>query len=213
MVDHRLAQEILTTLRDKRTNQITFRTGLIQLGQLMGIEIAKTMAYTEVEVETPAGVKAKGISLTDAQNVVIVNVLRAAIPFVEGLLKVLPAARQSVIGAKRIEEGVAAPSYSFRIELYYSKISTICPNDTLIIADPMLASGCTLIAVLGEVMKCCSPKRIIVASVISTPLGVSRILEKYPEVEIFTVAVDDGLDEHGYIVPGLGDAGDRAFDE
>ena len=211
VVDHPLAQEILTTLRDKKTDQIMFRKGLVKLGRLIGFEIARTMAYTEIEVDTPVGIKAKGISLTDAQNVMIVDVLRAAMPFVEGLLKVLPAARQSVVVAKRIEEGIAAPNYNFRIEKNYSKISTIHPNDTLIVADPMLASGCTLIAVLDEIMKCNSPKRVIVASVISAPLGIERILAKYPDIEIFTAAVDEGLDEYGYIIPGLGDAGDRAF--
>jgi uracil phosphoribosyltransferase len=211
LVDHPLTRVTLTTLRDKKTSQATFRMGLVQLGHLMGIEIAGTLEYTEIEVETPLGIKAGGISLADAQNVVIVNILRAAMPFVEGLLKALPAARQSVVGAKRIEEGIAAPGYNFRIEMYYSKISRIYPRDTLIIADPMLASGCTIMAVLDEIMVKYSPKRVVVASVIAAPLGVERIIEKYPEIEIFTVAVDEGLDEHGYIVPGLGDAGDRAF--
>jgi uracil phosphoribosyltransferase len=211
VIDHPLALEILTILRDKRTGQIMFRKGLVKLGRLIGIEIAKTMAYTEIEVDTPTGQKAKGIVLTDAQNVMIVNVLRAAVPFVEGLLKVLPAARQSIVSAKRIEEGIAAPNYNFRIERNYSKISKIYPNDTLIVADPMLASGCTLMAVLDELMKCNSPKRVIVASVISAPLGIQRILDKYPTIEIFTGAIDEGLNEHGYIMPGLGDAGDRAF--
>ncbi len=211
VIDHPLAQEIMTTLRDKRTGQIMFRKGLVKLGRLVGMEIARTMAFKEIEVDTPTGQKAKGIVLTDAQNVMIVNVLRAAVPFVEGLLKVLPASRQSIVSAKRIEEGIAAPNYNFRIERNYSKISKIYPNDTLIVADPMLASGCTLLAVLDELMKCNSPKRVIVASVISAPLGIQRIMDKYPTIEIFTGAIDQGLNEHGYIVPGLGDAGDRAF--
>jgi uracil phosphoribosyltransferase len=211
VIDHPLAQEILTTLRDKNTGQISFRKGLVKLGRLIGIEIARTMDYKIVEVETPTGKMAKGIQLTDAQNVMIVNVLRAAVPFVEGMLKVLPWARQSVVSAKRIEEGIAAPNYNFRIERNYSKISTIYPADTLIIADPMLASGSTLIAVLDELLRCNCPKRVIVACVISAPLGIQRIVDKYPAIEIFTAAVDEGLNEHGYIVPGLGDAGDRAF--
>ena len=211
IVDHPLAQEVLTTLRDKNTGQIAFRKGLVKLGRLIGIEIARTMDYETVEVNTPTGVKAKGLKLMDAEHVMIVNVLRAAVPFVEGMLKVLPAARQSIVSAKRIEEGIAAPNYNFRIERNYSKISTIYPNDTLIIADPMLASGCTLLAVIDEICKANNPKRFIVATVICAPLGVQRILEKYPKLEIFTAAVDKGLNEHGYILPGLGDAGDRAF--
>ena len=169
------------------------------------------MAYETVEVETPTGMKAKGIKSLDANHVMIVNVLRAAVPFVEGMLKVLPTARQSVVSAKRIEEGIASPNYNFRIERNYSKISKIYPNDTLIIADPMLASGCTLLAVIDEICKANNPKRFILATVICAPLGIQRIVEKYPKIEIFTAAVDKGLNEHGYILPGLGDAGDRAF--
>lgn len=211
IVDNPLAQEILTTLRDKNTGQIQFRKGLVKLGRYMGYEIAKTMEYKIVEVETPTGSIAKGVQIIDSQNVMIVNVLRAAVPFVEGLLKVFPAARQSVMSAKRIEEGIAAPNFNFRIERNYSKISKIYPNDTLIVADPMLASGSTLVAVVDDLMSVSSPKRTIVASVISAPLGIRRLIEKYPKIEIFTASVDEGLNEHGYILPGLGDAGDRAF--
>lgn len=211
VVEHPLAQEILTTLRDKNTGQIAFRKGLVKLGRYMGYEITKTMQYRIVEVETPTGSIAKGVQITDSQNIMIVNVLRAAVPFVEGLLKVFPAARQSVMSAKRIEEGIAAPNYNFRIERNYSKISKIYPNDTLIVADPMLASGSTLLAVIDEVLKVSNPKRVLVASVIAAPLGIQRLLDKYPTIEIFTASVDEGLNEHGYILPGLGDAGDRAF--
>lgn len=211
VVSHPLAQEILTTLRDKNTGQIAFRKGLVKLGRFMGYEIVGTMKYRIIDVETPTGSIAKGVQITDSQNVMIVNVLRAAVPFVEGLLKIFPAARQSVMSAKRIEEGIAAPNYNFRIERNYSKISKIYPNDTLIIADPMLASGSTLVSVIDDLLAVSNPKRIIVASVISAPLGIQRILDKFPNIEIFTASVDEGLNEHGYILPGLGDAGDRAF--
>ncbi|MGQ9759754.1 MAG: uracil phosphoribosyltransferase [Candidatus Methanomethylicaceae archaeon] len=185
---------------------------MVKLGRLIALEIAKTMDYQIVEVDTPTGMKAKGMKLTDAEHVMIVNVLRAAVPFVEGMLKIFPAARQSIISAKRIEEGIAAPNYNFRIEKNYSsKISKIYPNDTLIVADPMLASGCTLLAVLDDVAKEDHPKRSVVATVIAAPLGIRRIRDRYPDIEIFTVAVDDGLNDHGYILPGFGDAEDRAF--
>jgi len=211
IIDHPLAQEVLTILRDRNTGQIVFRKSLVKLGRLIGYEIARTMRGQEVEVETPLGVKAKGFRLTDADHVIIINVLRAAVPLVEGLLKIFPAARQGIISARRVEEGVAAPEFNFKIEKNYVKLTKIRPEDTVIIADPMLASGCTMLAVLEEVYKAGKPKRVIIASVIAAPLGIQRILEKYPDVEIFTVSVDEGLNEHGYIVPGLGDAGDRAF--
>jgi uracil phosphoribosyltransferase len=209
VIDNPLAQEILTTLRDKNTNRVEFRRGLVTLGQLTGIEVARSMAYTEVEVETPMGVGVKGISFTDAHNLVIINVLRAAMPFVEGLMDVFPAARQGVVSARRIEDGTAAPNYNFIIEMPYCRIPSITPQDTIIIADPMLASGCTLLAVLSEVSKIGAPKRVVITSVVSSPLGIERILARYPKIEIYTSAVDDGLNEHGYIIPGLGDAGDR----
>jgi uracil phosphoribosyltransferase len=91
----------------------------------------------------------------------------------------------------------------------YTRVPAITPSDTLIVADPMLASGSTQIAVLDKLLKNGKPKRVIVASVLSAPLGLEKVHTRHPEVEIFTFSVDEGLDERGYIVPGLGDAGDR----
>jgi uracil phosphoribosyltransferase len=167
------------------------------------------MDFAEVEVETPIGTKSRGISLRDARSVVVINVLRAALPFVEGLVEILPEARLGVVSARRVEEGVAAPDYHFKIEMPYFRVPAIHPEDTLIIADPMLASGSTLLAVLNGLMRVGSPKRVIAASVVAAPLGIERVNARYPIVEVFTAAVDDGLNEHGYILPGLGDAGDR----
>jgi uracil phosphoribosyltransferase len=209
LVDNPLAQETLTTLRDRKTDLANFRRGLTLLGKLTGIEITRTMDYVEVEVETPTDAKSRGISLRDARNVVVINVLRAGLPFVEGLVEILPEARIGVVSARRVEEGVAAPEYRFKIEMPYFRVPTIHPEDTLIIADPMLASGSTLLAVLDGLLRVGSPKRVIAASVVSAPLGVERVNARYPTVEVFTAAVDEGLNEHGYIVPGLGDAGDR----
>ncbi len=108
-----------------------------------------------------------------------------------------------------MEEGVAAPEYNFRIEMPYFRVPAIRPEDTLIVADPMLASGSTLLAVLERLVRSGSPKRVIAASVVSAPIGIERVGARYPNVEFFTVTVDEGLNEHGYILPGLGDAGDR----
>jgi len=209
LVDNPLAQETLTILRDRNTDRANFRKDLTLLGKLMGIEITRTMDYVEVEVETPIGAKSKGISLRDARNVVIINILRAAMPFVEGLVEILPETRLGVVSARRVEEGVAAPDYRFKIEMPYFRVPAIHPEDTLIIADPMLASGSTLLAVLDGLMRSYSPKRVIAASVVSAPLGIERVNALYRNVEVFTAAVDEGLNEHGYILPGLGDAGDR----
>ena len=207
--DHPLAQAVLTQLRDKNTPQIEFRKGLVKLGRLIGYELIKTMQFEDVEVETPLGVKARGIKISDMEHVVIINVLRAATPLVEGLLKALPDARQGVVGIRRIEEKPGIENIS--VQKFYTKIPPINKNDTIIIADPMLATGSTILAVIPEVLNAGTPKRLIIVSVISTEYGISRILKAYPQVEVVTVAIDPKLNDHGYILPGLGDAGDRAF--
>jgi uracil phosphoribosyltransferase len=208
-IDNRYAQEILTTLRDKKTDSVKFRWGLTRLGMLIGVEIADAMNYVDVKVETPLGVKAKGVSITDARHVVVISLLRAAMPFVEGILDVFPESRLGVVSASRVEDKHLTPEYNFKIDMPYMRVPAITPSDTLIVADPMLASGSTQIAVLDKLLKNGKPKRIIVASVLSAPLGLEKVHARHPEVEIFTFSVDDGLDERGYIVPGLGDAGDR----
>jgi uracil phosphoribosyltransferase len=208
-IENRYAQGILTTLRDRGTDRVKFRWGLTRLGALMGVEIAGTMDYMDVVVETPLGVNAGGVSITDAHNIVVISILRAAMPFVEGLLDVFPEARLGVVSASRVEDKHLAPEYDFKIEMPYLRVPNIFPEDTLVVADPMLASGSTQIAVLNKLLKSAKPKRAIIASVLSAPLGIEKVHNRHPEVEIFTFSVDEGLDERGYIVPGLGDAGDR----
>lgn len=208
-IENRYAQEILTTLRDRETDRVKFRWGLTRLGMVIGVEIADTMDYSRVEVETPLGVNAGGVSITDASHVVVISILRAAMPFVEGLLDVFPEARLGVVSVSRVEDEHLTPEYDFKIDMPYMRIPTINSSDTLIVADPMLASGSTQIAVLDRLLKRWKPKRVIVASVLAAPLGLEKVKAHHPGVEVFTFSIDDGLDGRGYIVPGLGDAGDR----
>jgi uracil phosphoribosyltransferase len=208
-LDDHYSQDILTKIRDRGTGRKEFRQGLRKLGMLTGIRIAASMGYSDVEVETPLGLKARGVSLTEARSVVIINVLRAATPFVEGLLDVFTDARIGVVNAKRIETGRLSPEFEFLIDMPYFNSPKLTLFDTLIVADPMIASGSTIVAVLDRLLKTGQPKRIILASVISAPLGLEKTHAHYPDAEVYTVAVDEGLNEHGYIVPGLGDAGDR----
>ncbi|WP_297489068.1 uracil phosphoribosyltransferase [Thermococcus sp.] len=196
--------EILTGLRDRRTDSISFRKGLVKLGRYMGYELTKTMGVREIEVETPLE-KTRGVVVEDRRHVVIVTVLRAAIPLMEGLIKVFEHARVGIVSASRGK----APE--FRIEMAYIKVPDINGDDTLIVADPMIATGSTLLRVLEEVRKYGSPKRTVILGVLAAPEGVSRIKEAFPEVEIFVAGIDRELNDHGYILPGLGDAGDRAF--
>jgi len=212
VITHSLAQHVLTDLRSVDTEQVAFRKGLVRLGRVCGYEIIDSRMPTEpVTIRTPL-TETTGDRVSGLDDVVIVNVLRAATPFVEGLLKAFPAARQGVISASRDESAGMAEDGSFPISVEYVKLPEIRPGDTVIVADPMLATGSTLAAVLGEVLDGgTQPEKLFVLSVVSAPPGLERVQETVPDAELVTVSVDDHLDEDGYIVPGLGDAGDRAF--
>ena len=212
LVTHALARDELTKLRDVETEQVEFRKGLVRLGRICGYEIIDGRMETEsVEIRTPL-TETTGERVCGLDDVVIVNVLRAATPFVEGLLKVFSRARQGVISASRNEEAGRNEEGKFPISIDYVKLPEIRPEDTVIVADPMLATGSTMVAVLDEVLSgSADPEHLIVLSAVSAPPGLDRINEAYPDVELLTVAIDDYLDERGFIVPGLGDAGDRAF--
>ncbi len=205
-----LARSILTVLRSKDTDQISFRKSMVRLGRLLGYEIADNLTHTEIEIETPLS-KARGVVIKDLDNIVIVNVLRAATPLVEGLLKAFPAARQGVVVAKRQEGTFKRDTGRIDVDIYYSKIPDIKPEDAVIIADPMLATGSTVLKVLELVRSKGSPKTTVIVSVIASKDGVNRVLSLDHPPNIYTVEIDDELNDMGYIVPGLGDAGDRAF--
>ncbi|MFB6152069.1 MAG: uracil phosphoribosyltransferase [Haloarculaceae archaeon] len=212
VVTHALARDVLTQLRDVDTEQVEFRKGLVKLGRICGYEIIDGEMETEyVSVETPLtetmGERVKGLD-----DVVIVNVLRAATPFVEGLLKAFPRARQGVISASRDEAAGMDDEGAFPISIDYVKLPEIREADTVIVADPMLATGSTMCAVLEKLLADApDPEHLFVLSAVSAPDGLVRVDEAYPNADLLTVAIDDHLDDDGYIVPGLGDAGDRAF--
>ena len=211
LVTHALARDTLSTVRSVETEQVAFRKGLVELGRICGYEIIDWRMETEyVEVETPLAAT-MGERLTGLDDVVIVNVLRAATPFVEGLLDVFPRARQGVISASRDESAGRDASGSFPITVDYVKLPDIRERDTVIVADPMLATGSTMCAVLERVLENGAPETLIVLSAVSAPDGLVRVGGRFPEVDVVTVAIDDELDDDGFIVPGLGDAGDRAF--
>jgi uracil phosphoribosyltransferase len=212
LVTHALAKDTLSQLRSVETEQVAFRKSLVKLGRICGYEIIDGRMETEyVQIETPLtdtmGERVKGLD-----DVVIINVLRAATPFVEGLLKAFPRARQGVISASRDEEAGRDDDGSFPITIDYVKLPEITEEDTVIVADPMLATGSTMAKVLEHVTsEAPDPENLFVLSAVSAPDGLLRIDEAFPEADLLTVAIDDHLDENGFIVPGLGDAGDRAF--
>ncbi len=213
ILEHPLAQSILTELRDKNTGQVEFRKGLVRLGRLMAFRIVEDFETETIYVETPLNVKARGVRIPDLNNIIIVQILRAAMPFVEGMLKIFPAAKMGVISARRIEERGMKPDKTFDIEVKYIKLPKISSENIVIIADPMFATGSTALKALEIVKERGNPKKIIVATVISTPLAIKRVLDADEKLLVYTVAIDTELNEKGYIVPGLGDAGDRAFGE
>ena len=212
LVTHALAKDTLSKIRDVETEQVAFRKGLVKLGRICGYEIIDGAMDTEyVAIETPmaetTGERVKGLD-----DVVIINVLRAATPFVEGLLKAFPRAKQGVISAGRDEEAGMNEDGEFPITVDYVKLPEIREMDTVIVADPMLATGSTMCTVLDHVTdEQPDPEDLFVLSAVSAPDGLLRVGDAVPEADLLTVAIDDHLDENGFIVPGLGDAGDRAF--
>jgi uracil phosphoribosyltransferase len=211
LITHALAKDTLSRLRDVETEQVAFRKGLVKLGRICGYEIIDGAMETEyVPVETPLE-ETTGERVRGLDDVVIINVLRAATPFVEGLLKAFPRAKQGVISAGRDEEAGMTDG-EFPITIDYVKLPEIGPDDTVIVADPMLATGSTMRAVLGHVLEEADGfEDLFVLSAVSAPDGLVRVSEQVPEADLLTVAIDDRLDDDGFIVPGLGDAGDRAF--
>ncbi|WP_435334208.1 uracil phosphoribosyltransferase [Haloarchaeobius sp. TZWWS8] len=212
LITHALAKDTLSKLRSVETEQVAFRKGLVKLGRICGYEIIDGRMDTEyVEIETPLE-KTMGERVKGLDDVVIINVLRAATPFVEGLLKAFPRARQGVISASRDEEAGRNEDGQFPITIDYVKLPEIHEEDTVIVADPMLATGSTMAAVLEHVQEQApDPEHLFVLSAVSAPEGLLHVGEQVPDADLLTVSIDDHLNDEGFIVPGLGDAGDRAF--
>lgn len=214
IVNRKYAQGILTNLRNKSTAQIEFRKGLVRLGRILGLEIVEDLEVENYEVETPLGVKVKGIKIKDLDNTIIVTVLRAAWPLTEGLVKVFYNAKQGVIAARRVEEK-GMKDYEFEIEISYVKLPRIDVDSVIIISDVMVATGSTLVQVIRELVKRGKAKKYYIASVITTSIAIEKLRDLADELGIdlkmYVIAIDPEINDKGYIVPGLGDAGDRAF--
>src|SRR5438132_11654082 len=204
IVKHPMALEQLTLARDRRSDQVIFRKAIFRLGRMLAYEFLRTLETKEVEVETPLE-KSRGKKIKGNDKVVIVMILRASIPFVEGMYKMIPMARTGIISAWRGEPP------DFRIEVSYAKIPTIHEDDIVIIADTMLATGHTLLEVANRVMARGKPKRLVFFSVIAARHGSNYVSRAYPNAEFYTCAIGRKLNKEGYSLPGLGETGDRAF--
>jgi len=200
-------RDCLGKLRDINTERKEFREHLRKAGRYMAYELAKHLPYETVNVSTPLGT-AESVKLRD-DRVIVVGVLRAAVPMVYGILETLENVRLGLVSAKRIEDEHAdRNNYNMEVEVKYKGMPS--DGEYLVLVDPMLATGSTLCKILKEIDSR-KYKKVYLLSVISTELGIWRVLETEPRARILTLAIDPELNSRAYIVPGLGDAGDRAF--
>ena len=200
IIDHPLIQHKLTIMRKKETSSADFRKLLEEITMLMGYEATRDLPLEDVEIETPIQ-KTVGKRLT-GKKIAIVPVLRAGFGMVQGLLDLIPSARIGVIGLYRDPETLKPVEY-------YCKLPNI-ENRSFIIVDPMLATGGSSVAAI-QMLKDRGVKDIRLMCLVAAPEGIDTVNKAHPDVKIYTAAVDECLNEHGYIVPGLGDAGDRIF--
>ena len=203
LIDHLPVQDRLTKLRRSGIKGSDFRTSMVEIGMFMGYEFAKTLKKEMINVKTPLGMT-KGAIIKDESDIIVVNVLRAAIPLVDGIISIFNEAQCGMIGAWREENP------PFKVNLNYIRIPDIS-GKTVLIADPMLATGNTMKEILNRIKTIGNPERIVLFHVIASSEGINNLKESYPEIEIYTCAIDEEVNKDGYIVPGLGDAGDICF--
>jgi uracil phosphoribosyltransferase len=201
LINHPLIQHKLTMLRDKNTSSKDFRALVNEVSMLMAYEVTRSLPLEEVDVETPI-CKTKGKAL-HGLDVAIVPIMRAGMGMVEGMLTLIPNAKVGHIGIYRNEETIQP------IE-YYCKLPTDIANRLVIVTDPMLATGGSLRDAI-TILKKRGAVKIKAMTLVSTEVGIAEVHKHHPETEIFTVSIDEGLNDKAYIVPGLGDAGDRLF--
>ena len=200
VVNHPLLQAKMTILRDKDTKSVTFRHIISEVAALLTFETTRDLPVEEVKVTTPlcetTGCRIKG-------SVTVVPILRAGLGFMEGVLSVIPEANVGHIGMSRNEETLLPMEY-------YCKLPDDIGNRQVFVVDPMLATGGSAIAAI-DFLKQHGCKNIIMMNIIGAPEGVEAVTTAHPDVDVYLAALDERLNENAYIVPGLGDAGDRIF--
>jgi len=200
VITHPLVQHNFTRLRDKRTQSQEFRRLLGEIASLMLYEATRDFAVRTVSVETPLA-SAHGLRLE--REVALVPVLRAGLGMLDSILQLIPHARVGFIGLKREET-------TLRAQFYHKSFPKNLGRFEVILIDPMLATGGSAVAAL-DLLAEQGAKHIRLVNLVAAPEGIRRVQKNYPRVPIFTAAIDRRLDERGYILPGLGDAGDRLF--
>jgi uracil phosphoribosyltransferase len=201
VIDHPLVQHKLTLMRRKETSTSNFRHLLEEISMLLAYEVTRDLPTTMVDLETP--VAPTRAPVLDGKKIVIVSVLRAGGGILDGMLKILPSARVGHVGLYRDPKTLNAVEYYFKVPEHMG-------DRDVIMVDPMLATGNSAVAAVERV-KATGPRSIRFVCLLAAPEGIATFQASQPDVPIFTAAVDEKLNDKGYIVPGLGDAGDRLF--
>ncbi len=201
VVSHPLVQHKLTLLRQKDLSTNSFRRLLHEISMLMAYEVTRDMPTQLIEIETP--LETMRSPVIEGRKTVFVVVMRAGSGFLDGMLEVVPGARVGHIGLYRDPKTLVA------VEYYFKMPHSMHERDAIVL-DPMLATGNSAVAAVDR-LKETRPKSIRFVSLVAAPEGVANMQQHHPDVPIYTAAIDRELNDHGYIVPGLGDAGDRLF--
>ena len=201
VIDHPLVQHKLTLMRDKEASTSSFRRLLNELSMLLAYEVTRDMPVHQVRIETP--LEQMDAPMIDGKKLVFVSILRAGTGILEGMLQVVPSARVGHIGLYRDPDTLQAVEY-------YFKMPQGMTDRDVIVVDPMLATGNSAAAAVTR-LKELHPRSIKFVCLLTCPEGVAALQAVHPDLPIYTAAIDRGLNEDGYIMPGLGDAGDRMF--
>ena len=201
LIDHPLITHKLTIMRNKKTGSKDFRELLNEISMLMGYELTRDLPLQDVTIETP--ITKMTAKMVSGRKLAIVPILRAGLGMVDGIQSLVPVAKVGHIGLYR------DPETHQPVE-YYCKLPTDIQDRLVILVDPMLATGGSAVDAL-TMLKAKGCKNIRFMCLVAAPEGVSKVLKAHPDVDIYGAALDDHLNEHAYIVPGLGDAGDRIF--
>ena len=201
LIDHPLVQHKMTLLRRKEASTKSFRQLVNEISALVAYEVLRDIPLHDIEIETPLE-KMTG-KVIDGKKLVFVSILRAGTGILDGMLTVVPGARVGHIGLYRDPKTLVA------VEYYFKMPGDLHERDVVVV-DPMLATGNSAVAAVDRIKEC-GPKSVKFVCLLTCPEGIAAMRDSHPDVPIYTAAVDRQLDEHGYILPGLGDAGDRIF--
>src|SRR5690349_14588852 len=201
VIDHPLVQHKLSLMRSQDTSTSNFRDLLREISMLLAYEVCRDLPTTMTKIETP--IAAVQAPVLDGKKIVLIAILRAGNGILYGMLEILPSARVGHIGLYRDPKTLLAVEY-------YFKVPSEMGDRDCIVVDPMLATGHSAVAAIDR-LKECAPRSIKFVCLLTCPEGIKTFHTAHPDVPVYTASIDDRLNEHGYIVPGLGDAGDRLF--